>query len=145
MFATETQRDERRRNLHASVQTVSAVQTHSDRLFPGCLYKAFTKASINWKRNQKYFVSVCIFVCIICCWRRAPCSALDCRCPSSLSRQVSPQKCSSWKHLSVWGAFQKTLYFFATKAAWKVHEKAIEGFGLSKFYTGVEVEVTQHC
>lgn len=63
MFATGTQCDERQRNLRASVQTATAVQTHSDRLFPWRLYKAFMKGPINWKKRFKrfsFFVSVYI-------------------------------------------------------------------------------------
>lgn len=57
-FASETPCDERQRNMCASVQTATAVQTPSDRLLPWRLYKVFVKDLVKWKRDSKDFVSV---------------------------------------------------------------------------------------
>lgn len=110
---------------------------------PWCLYKAFTKGSINWEKKSKK--NLFLFVSCSQRWRKAPRTAFDCRRPSRPGRRVSPPKYVTLENTWGQGASLKTQYLFTTKAAWEQLEKAVVGFGLFKSYTGEEMEVVQQC
>lgn len=125
MFATETQCDERQRNLRASVQTASAVQTHSDRLCPGACTRHLWKDRLTGQKKSKR-ICFCLYLSFTVGVKNhnlhlvadVLLASAD-TCPLKNVALVN-----TWEQ----GVPLKTQYLFTPKAAWEVHEKSKSRF-----------------